>query len=232
MIITAYRASFPSRRIFNTSWKNKPPERFKITVPSPFSGKCRSMCVKKYSVALPTVHSRAPSISLRADARNPFIQHIHGPCCLATWVELLCLLLNHYKVLSFALYQKIEKGKKDYGKKVKKNAQTMSSNCKLNHSIRVNLGRGRFFKKIFGFTWNQIKIDRWLTDESPESAFCLSSWQARRWVISSGTSVCKATRAGKSPTRSLSWKVVMSGGLFGVFCFVLFCLFFGSTASH
>lgn len=43
IIITTYCANFASRRIFNTSWKNKPPERFKISVPCSFSGKSRSM---------------------------------------------------------------------------------------------------------------------------------------------------------------------------------------------
>lgn len=47
IIIIVYCANLPLKTIFNTSWKNKPPERFKISVPSPFSGKSRRMYVKK-----------------------------------------------------------------------------------------------------------------------------------------------------------------------------------------
>ena len=150
-------------------------------------------------MVIKTVHSQAP-ILLCADAQDPFIELIRGPCCLATWVELLCLLLNHCEVLSFILYQKIERGegKKDYRKQSEKeNAQMVSSSCKLIHSIWINLGRGNIFQKYFWF-----HLRDWLTNESPESAFYLSSWQKRRSqnaIISLGTFICKVMRAGKIP---------------------------------
>lgn len=161
---------------------------------------------------------------LCADAQNPFIELIHGPCCLATWVELLCLLLNHYKVLSFILYQKIErgKGKKDYGKQnEKENAQTVSLNCKLNHMLWVDLGRGTFYKNIFCFTWGidwQMKVLSHILPEQLERKAVIQ-------LISSGISICKVMRAVKKP----HWFFFLDSC--DEWCF-LFFYFFGRITSY
>lgn len=102
---------------------------------------------------------------LHADAQNPFIELIHGPRCLATLVELLCVVFNHCKVLSFILYQK-KKNRKSRRRKTEKPsekdiAHTVSSSCKLNHRIQVSLGRWTLFRYICDSTWGidqQTKI--------------------------------------------------------------------------
>lgn len=132
MISTTYCVHFPSQRVLSTFQKNKSPGRSKVS--APFSSQVNPRQFIHWLLLF----------LLHADAQNPFIELIHGPRCLATLVELLCVVFNHCKVLSFILYQK-KKNRKSRRKTEKPSekdiAQTVSSSCKLNHRIQVSLGR-------------------------------------------------------------------------------------------
>lgn len=80
------------------------PERFKMK-DFPFLRQIQMyMCPR---VLTPVVMKTALDSCLYNTAdQNPFIVLVHGSCCLATGIELLCVFLNSCKVLFFIFYIK------------------------------------------------------------------------------------------------------------------------------